>query len=129
MSNDTEALKDEVRKFLRLHMTPVPAQLATSGKKHLEVWRPVDKPRAVGLEMDHAGLIGLWLARQHVPPGLPDSITRVDKEPKLNGWTDAAGRGANSNLTSYVEFRRKKISRLAVTSLPDAMFVLEALLK
>ena len=129
MSDDLQTLKDEIRKFLRLHLDPVDAQRVTSGKVHLEVWRAPDKPRAVGLEMGHAGQVNLWLARQHVPPDLPESVGRFDKEPTLNGWTDAAGKGANSNLNAYSQFRGKKISRLEVSSVQDAIQVLESLLK
>jgi len=129
MTEHPETLKDEIRQFLRLYLNPVDAQRVTSGKIHLEVWRAPDKPRAVGLEMNHPGLVNLWLARQHVPQALPASITRMDKEPTLNGWTDEAGKGANSNLNAYVEFRRKKIARLGVSSIEDAILVLEALLK
>lgn len=129
MTEHPETLKDEIRQFLRLHLDPIDAQRVTSGKIHLEVWRAPDKPRAVGLEMGHAGLVNMWLARQHVPADLPSTVTRMDKEPTLNGWTDEAGKGANSNLNAYVEFRRKKISRLGVISVGDAVLVLEALLK
>lgn len=121
-------LKSFVRGFLRQHMEAVPPQRATSGKVHLEVWRSPGKRRPVGLEMDHDAQVNLWLVRMNVPQSLPASVAVVQKEPKGRGWTDAAGDGANSNLSSYDEFRTKRITRLAVASIDDARIVLEALL-
>ena len=109
-------------------MEAVPPQRATSGKVHLEVWRSPGKWRPVGLEMDHDAHVNLWLVRMNVPRNLPETIRSALKEPKNKGWTDDAGKGANSNLSSYTEFRTKRISRLAVTSIEDARFVLDALL-
>jgi hypothetical protein len=121
-------LKSYVRGFLHQHMEAVPPQRATSGKVHLEVWRSPGKRRPVGLEMDHDAHVNLWLVRMNVPQSLPASVAVVQKEPKGRGWTDAEGDGANSNLSSYDEFRTKRITRLAVTSIDDARIVLEALL-
>lgn len=121
-------LKSYVRGFLRQHMEAVPPQRATSGKVHLEVWRSPGKWRPVGLEMDHDAHVNFWLVRMNVPQSLPASVAVAQKEPKGRGWTDAEGDGANSNLSSYDEFRTKRITRLAVTSIDDARIVLEALL-
>ena len=121
-------LKSYVRGFLRQHMEAVPPQRATSGKVHLEVWRSPGKRRPVGLEMDHDAHVNLWLVRMNVPQSLPASVAVVQKEPKGRGWTDATGKGANSNLSGYDEFRTKRITRLAVQSVDDARIVLEALL-
>lgn len=121
-------LKSYVRAFLRQKMEAVPAQRATSGKVHLEVWRSPGKRRPVGLEMDHDAHVNVWLVRMNVPQSLPASVAVIQKEPKGRGWTDAEGNGANSNLSSYDEFRTKRITRLAVTSIDDARIVLEALL-
>ena len=128
MSGDMAELKSYVRGFLRQHMEAVPPQRATSGKVHLEVWRSPGKRRPVGLEMDHDAHVNLWLVRMNVPQSLPASVAVVQKEPKGRGWTDAEGDGANSNLSSYDEFRTKRITRLAVTTIDDARTVLEALL-
>ena len=78
--------------------------------------------------MDHDAHVNLWLVRMNVPQPLPASVAAVQKEPKGRGWTDAVGQGANSNLSSYEEFRTKRITRLAVTTIDDARTVLEALL-
>ena len=128
MSGQVAELKSFVRAFLRQNMEPVPPQRANSGKVHLEVWRSPGKRRPVGLELDHDAHVNFWLVRMNVPQSLPVSITAVQKEPKGRGWTDAEGDGANSNLSSYDEFRTKRITRLAVTSIDDARVVLEALL-
>jgi hypothetical protein len=128
MSEDIAALKAYVRAFLRQNMEAVPPQRATSGKVHLEVWRSPGKRRPVGLEMDHYAHVNLWLVRMNVPQCLPASVIAVEKEPKGRVWTDAEGKGANSNLSSYEEFRTKRITRLAVASVDEARTVLEALL-
>lgn len=128
MTEDIAELKAYVRAFLRQNMESVPPQRATSSKVHLEVWRSPGKRRPVGLEMDHDAHVNLWLVRMNVPQTLPASIAVVQKEPKGRGWTDPAGDGANSNLSSYDKFRTKRIARLAVTSIDDARIVLEALL-
>lgn len=128
MSEDITALKTFVRSFVRLNFEPAPPQLATSGKVHLDVWRTAEKQRPVGLELDHSDHVNLWLVRMNVPRVLPDTIIVALKDPKNKGWTDADGKGANSNLSSYVEFRTKRIARLCITSIDDARFVLESLL-
>lgn len=128
MSGDVAELKSYIRAFLRQHMEQVPPQHANSGKVHLEVWRSPSKRRPVGLEMDHDAFVNMWLVRLNVPKSLPASVAVVQKEPKGRGWTDAEGKGANSNLSGYDEFRTKPITRLAVQSVDDAWKVLEALL-
>lgn len=128
MSDEMTELKAFIRDFVRVHLEPVPPQLATSGKVHLEVWRSHEKQRPVGLELDHSDHVNLWLVRMNVPRGLPDTIVSAQKEPKNKGWTDEAGKGANTNLSSYSQFRTKRITRLSVMSIEDARFVLESLL-
>ena len=128
MSQEIAELKAFVRAFLRQNMEAVPPQNPSSGKVHLEVWRSPGKRRPVGLEMDHDAFVNLWLVRMNVPQSLPASVAVVQKEPKGRGWTDAEGKGANSNLSGYDEFRTKRITRLAVQSVDDARIVLEALL-
>jgi hypothetical protein len=128
MSDDVTALKTFVRGFVRLNLEPVPPQLATSGKVHLDVWRSVEKQRPVGLELDHPDRVNLWLVRMNVPRGLPETIQAALKEPKNKGWTDDAGKGANTNLSSYSQFRTKRITCLSVSTIEDARFVLESLL-
>jgi hypothetical protein len=128
MTDDIAALKTYVRAFLRQNMEAVLPVRATSGKVHLEVWRSPGKRRPVGLEMNHDALVNLWLVRMNMPQSLPASIATVHKEPKGRGWTDSAGDGANSNLSSYEEFRTKRMTRLAVTTIDDMRIVLEALM-
>jgi hypothetical protein len=128
MSEDISALKTFVRAFVRLNLEPVAPQLATSGKVHVDVWRSPEKQRPVGLELDHADHVNLWLVRMNVPRILPETVVAALKEPKNKGWTDDAGKGANSNLSSYVEFRTKRITRLTVSTIDDARFILESLL-
>ena len=128
MSGEIEVLKTFVRTFLRSNLEPVPPKRDASGKVHLEVWRSPEKRRAVGLELGHGSHVNLWSVRINVPRMLPASILINLKEPKDRGWIDAAGDGANSNLSGYDEFRTRPISRLTVTSIEDARIVLEALL-
>ena len=120
MTKDIPALKDFVRAFLRLNMESVAAQRVTSGKVHLEVWRARGTGRPVGLELDHAGLINIWLRRKDVSKTIPETVAVVQKDPNGSTWKDVQGKGANSNLSSYVEFRGWKITRLAVTSQEEA---------
>jgi hypothetical protein len=128
MSQPIDELKTFIRAFLRNNMEAVLAQRANSGKVHLEVWRSPTKRRPVGLEFDHDTHVNLWLVRMNVPQTLPATVVAVHKEPKGRGWTDADDKGANSNLSSYEEFRTKRITRLAVSSIEGARIVLDGLL-
>lgn len=127
MTGDIEILKRMVRSFLREQLEPVPSQRAMSGKVHLEVWRTRAKGRPLGLEMDHKDRVNFWIVRMSVPAGLPASVEVTHKVPKGRAWTDENGRGANSNLSAYDEFRTKPITRLGVISEKDARFILEHL--
>ena len=130
MSMDGLAVKHFIRRFIAERgIEEVPPKRASSGKVHLEVWRTPGKGRPIGLEMGHDGLVNLWLVALNVPKELPDHIELTKKVPKGREWTDAAGDGANSNLSAYDEFRTKPIVRLKVRSVEDARLVLEALLK
>lgn len=125
MSEEISAVKDHIRAFMRLNMDPVPAQRVTSGKVHLEVWRARGTGRPLGLEMDHDGQINIWLRRKDVPKTIPETVASVQKDPNGSTWKDVQGKGANSNLSAYVEFRGWKITRLAVTSQTEVSAVLE----
>ena len=125
MSEDIAALKDYTRAFMRLNMDAVAAQRVTSGKVHLEVWRARGTGRPLGLEMDHDGQINIWMRRKDLAKTIPESVAIVQKDPNGSTWKDIQGKGANSNLSSYVEFRGWKITRLAVTSQVEVIAVLE----
>lgn len=120
MNETIHDLKGAIHAFLRTHGQPVPAKTAASQKEHLEVWLIGDRSRAAGLEFDHDGLVNIWVTSMNIPPNLPGSVQVTRKVPKGNKWTDANKNGANSNLSSYEEFRTKPIARLGVTSMTDA---------
>lgn len=129
MSGDLETLKATIRAILRRDFEPVPPARAGGGKVHLEVWRSrTGRGYPVGLEMDHDGMVNLWVVRPFgIPKDLPETVGRTDKMPKGRGWTDEAGDGANSNLSGYDEFRTRPIARLSVRTEDDARLVLEHL--
>jgi hypothetical protein len=127
MSEAIPALKGAVRAFLRAHGQPVPAKTATSKKEHLEVWHVGPRRRALGLEFDHDGLVNFWVTSLNIPKDLPPSVEAVRKTPKGKGWTDTNGDGANSNLSSYDDFRTRPIARLGVTRSEDARMILDHL--
>ncbi|WP_299651188.1 hypothetical protein [uncultured Jannaschia sp.] len=126
MRDAISEVKATIRTMLRDGFHAVPSARADSGKVHLEVWESRAR-RTVGLEMGHEETVNLWLVSLNVPPDLPGSINRTDKLPKGRGWTDAAGKGANSNLSAYETFRTKKITRLGITRKDDARYILEHL--
>jgi hypothetical protein len=128
VSQVNDELKTFIRAFLRKNMEAIPPQRAGSGKVHLEVWRSPVKRKPVGLEFGHDAHVNLWLVSTNVPRSLPATVVAVQKDPDGRGWTDSEGKGANSNLSSYEEFRTKRITRLAVNSIEDARIVLDALL-
>lgn len=123
------ALKVFIRQVIaETGMSEVPPKRANSGKVHLEVWK-ARNGRAFGLEMGHDSLVNLWLVSMYVPKTLPQSVLVTKKVPKGREWTDPEGKGANSNLSAYDEFRTKPVSRLAITTAEDVRCVLEAILK
>ena len=107
-------------------MEAVPPQRTNSDKVHLEVWRSPTKRWPMGLELDHDTQVDLWLVRMNAPKTLPATVVAVHKEPKGRGWTDFEVTGSNSNLASYEEFRTKRITRLAVSSIEDARIAMDA---
>lgn len=126
MTNDITDLKNAIRAILRQDFEPVPSARANSGKVHLKVWRTLRKRRAVGVEMGHDTQVNFWVVRPFgVPKALPASVERVDKQPKGRVWTDENGKGANSNLSAYEEFRNNPIARLEATSIADARVILD----
>ncbi|MBN7787563.1 hypothetical protein JYP51_21755 [Ponticoccus gilvus] len=128
MSTVISDLKDSVRAILRADFEPIPSARASSGKVHLEVWRSRGKRRAVGVELGHDTQVNFWVVRPFgLPKALPASVERVDKQPKGRAWTDAEGKGANSNLSAYEEFRNSPLARLEVRSIEDAHVVLDHL--
>lgn len=128
MSTPFADLKDAVRAILRADFEPIPSVRANSGKVHLEVWRSRGKRRAVGVELGHDTQVNFWVVRPFgLPKALPASVERVDKQPKGRAWTDAEGKGANSNLSAYEEFRNSPIARLEVRSIEDARVILDHL--
>lgn len=129
MSSEIEDLKRFVYSVLRSRFDPVPSRSERSGRVHLEVWSGKERSRPVGVEFDHADRVNFWVRTSGDVPALPPSIERTDKEPKGRGWTDANGKGANSNLSSYDEFRTRRITRLGVSAEADARIVLEHLVR
>lgn len=127
MSETITDLKVAVRAFLRANAQPVPAKTATSKKEHLEVWHLGPRRRALGVEFDHDGLVNFWVTSLNMPQGLPPSVEVARKTPKGKGWTDPNGDGANSNLSSYDDFRTRPIARLGTTRAEDAKMILDHL--
>lgn len=128
MSTEIVDLKGVVRAILRADFDPVPPVRASSGQVHLEVWRSRGKRRVVGMEIGHDTQVNFWVVRPFgLPKALPPSVERVDKQPKGRVWTDAEGKGANSNLSAYEEFRSSPIARLEVRSIEDARVILDHL--
>jgi hypothetical protein len=128
VSTSITQLKDAVRAILRADFEQIPSARANSDKVHLEVWRSRSKRRAVGVEIGHDTQVNFWVVRPFgLPKVLPTSVERVDKQPKGRSWTDAGGKGANSNLSAYEEFRNSPIARLEVRSIEDARVILDHL--
>ena len=127
MSGTIADVKVAVRSFLRAEGRLVPAATSTSQREHLEVWHIGSSRRAVGFEMDHDTIINFWVTTMNVPPNLPESIAVARKTPKGRVWTDANGKGANSNLSSYADFPTRPVARLGVTRSEDAKLILEHL--
>lgn len=127
MSETIQDVKNTIRAFLRADFNPVPPKTRSSQKKHLEVWITRQDRRALGLEMDHDEVVNFWVTSVNIPPADTETITVVRKTPNGSKWTDANGDGANSNLSSYDEFRTKPIARLGVTRRADAELILRHL--
>ncbi len=127
MSEAITDVKGAVRAFLRANAQPVPAKRATSENVHLEVWHVGSRRRVLGVEFDHDGLVNFWVSNLNIPLGLPPSVEVVRKRPQGTGWTDANGKGANSNLSSYDDFPTRPIARLGVISAEDAKVILDHL--
>lgn len=126
---DIDALKSAIRVRLRRDFAPVPSARESSEKVHLEVWQIKRGSRVVGVEFGHEDRVNFWLVQLGMPRALPSSIERVDKDPMGQGWTDASGKGANSNLLGYKEFVKRPIARLAIKNIADGLLVLEHLSK
>ncbi|MFC6198854.1 hypothetical protein [Ponticaulis profundi] len=124
MKETIDDIKAAIREFLRTYGQPVEAKTPISKKEHLEVWTIGGRYRAAGLELNHARLVNFWVTSMNIPPDLPNAVEITRKTPKGGKWTDANGNGANSNLSSYDQFRTKPIARLAVTSSADAFIIL-----
>nr|WP_321981833.1 hypothetical protein [uncultured Cohaesibacter sp.] len=127
MSETIADVKRAVRVFLRAHAQPVQAKTTTSKRAHLEVWHVGPRRRALGLEVDHEGVVNFWVTNLNMPRVLPPSVQVVHKTPKGKGWTDDDGNGANSNLSSYDDFRTRPIVRFGVTRTEDAKVILDHL--
>lgn len=128
MSDEIDALQDAVRRTLRTDFEVVPPQRATTQKVHLEVWQVRGRDRVVGIEYQPQR-VNFWVTAQNVPRSLPATIDREDKVPKGREWIGKDGKGANSNLSAYDAFRTRKITRLGVTTVAEAEFVLGHLLR
>lgn len=128
MSDSIAQVKDTVRAILRAGFDSVPSATPNSDRVHLEVWRNHSRRKAVGVEMDHDTQVNFWVVRPlGLPPVLPATVERVDKQPNGRGWISADGKGANSNLSAYDEFRTRPIARLEVKSVKDARLILDHL--
>ena len=127
MPAEIENLKGALRFRLRRDFNVVPSTRDTSGKVHLEVWESKSGNRTVGVEFGQTDRINLWITRLGMPRDLPETIERHDKDPVGTAWSDEMGKGANSNLSAYKQFKTKPITRLGVKSLADVTLVLDHL--
>lgn len=128
MNQDIISAKQYLRDCLRAIGNPVPPKTAGSGKVHLEVWLVGHRNRPAGFELGHEGVVNVWLTTMHTPKNLPDTIKVVRKIPKGRGWTDADGKGANSNLSAYDAFRTRPITRLGVETFEDMKQLMDQLI-
>lgn len=105
-----------------------PAQVTTRGV-HLEVWEHAATGRAIGVEFNESGKargVGFWIKTQYLAGKvLPEGIARREKWPKGRDWTDAEGKGANSNLKAYMQFSGAKITHLLAGDEGQAMAALD----
>lgn len=127
MKLEIEGLEGAVRTFLHTHGRLVEAKRLTSKREHLEVWSIGSKRRAAGFELDHSSVLNIWVTAQNRPSDLSAEAVVMRKTPVGRFWTDENGKGANSNLSAYDEFRGKIILRLGVNSIADAMIALNHL--
>jgi len=123
MSATIEALKATIRTFLNANCDPVAPKTQTSRQVHLEVWKTRSGGRVMGFEFGHDDLVNIWVTSMNIPPSLPEGVIVTRKTPKGTKWTDAAGKGANSNLSGYDDFRSRPIARLGITSFDEAEII------
>lgn len=123
-----ESVKDAVRVRIRRDFSLVPSARENSLRTHLEVWE-TRSGRMIGIEFGHIERVNFWLTLLGLPRELPTTIERVDKYPKGRGWMDANGDGANSNLSAYHQFANRRIVRLGVKTVEDAMLVIDSLFR
>jgi len=133
MIETIEDLKAYVNAQLRSHCEPVPPKTDTSQQVHLSVWTKRGRRKAIGVELDHADRVNLWVVSMYAPISLPKSVIVAKKVWHGSAWRDkdhVSGEkehGANSNLKGYDEFRRKPITRLGIQSIHDAKLILDQL--
>ncbi|SDF62277.1 HNH endonuclease signature motif containing protein [Rhodobacter capsulatus] len=125
--SDIDSVKALVHKVMQRDFDLVPTASGQGNRVHLEVWTHKATKLPIGLEMGHSTRINFWLVRSDLPRDLPEGVTRTDKEPTGDGWTDAENDGANHNLKSYPQFARRPLTRLGIRSLDDASRVLAAI--
>ena len=125
--SDIESVKSLVHEVMQRDFDLVPTASGQGNRVHLEVWTHKATKLPIGLEMGHSTLVNFWLVRSDLPRDIPEGVTRTDKEPAAEGWTDAENDGANHNLKSYPQFARRPITRLGVRSLDDASRILAAI--
>lgn len=123
MSTTIESLKATIRAYLNANCDPVAPKTQTSQQVHLEVWKTRQGGRVMGLEFGHNDLINIWVTSMNIPPSLAEDVLVTRKTPKGTKWTDADGKGANSNLSGYDDFRSRPIARLGITS-PDEAYII-----
>ena len=120
-------IKNLVREVMDRDFSMVPTPSGKGDRVHLEVWEHRRTGLPVGLEMGHSTLVNLWLVRSDVPLDLPLSLRRTEKEPDGDGWTDAAGDGANHNLKHYRQFSGRPLTRVSLGGMREAEDVLSLL--
>lgn len=125
---------DELRGFLKGYLTAHPrvsevaAKTASSGRVHLSVYRTTHgKP--LGVEYDKDTLQNLWLRAGDAPSHIPSGVKTTDKAWTGHDWASPDGKGANSNLRGYDDFRGHDLIRLGVKTQADAEEILNHLLK
>lgn len=124
MMSDIQSLKATLRAYLSANCDPVAPKTQTSRQAHLEVWKTRQGGRVMGLEFDHDDLVNIWVSSMNIPPSMPEGVLLTRKTPKGTKWTDSDGKGANSNLSGYDDFRSRPIARLGITSPDEAHIIL-----
>ncbi|MCT2538767.1 HNH endonuclease [Sedimentimonas flavescens] len=125
--SEIDAIKSITRKVMTRDFDLVPTASGQGNRVHLEVWSNKLTQLPVGLELGHSTLVNFWLLRSDLPHNLPSGVTRADKEPTRDGWTDAENDGANHNLKHYRQFAGRPITRLGVRTVADAHQILNAI--